>query len=128
MALTKADVKAKRQAAMGVVGEGYQLAADMYDRVIAAGDRIKTAVASAEAAQMAEISSQVADLNEVADDLEEFGQVTPQTNVAVKVAAPPFVKSSDALAALQNAQPNPKAWNDGDAYHGTHPPEDPPKS
>lgn len=136
MGITRDDLKKKRLQAMGVVGAQMAASADMFDRVIAAGEKVATARTAAETAQMAAIDDQVADLNEMADEMAEFGQAAanPPKGAASgstpsgAIAAPAKVittlsAGSEALASLQAAQPpalSKDAWTKGDAYVGTH--------
>lgn len=137
MAITRDEMKAKRLAAMAVVGAQTQASADMFDRVIAAGAKVAAAREAAETAQMGALDAHVADLNEMADDLKDFANAVPTpggtsgTASLITAAAPvkttvqPATVSvvSVALKALNEAQPNPtsEAWAKGDAYVGTHP-------
>jgi hypothetical protein len=131
MALTADQLKAKRLQAMSVVGTQAQSTADMYDRVIAAGEVVAKARGLAETAHMDALSSQIADLKEMTEELQGFEQAAPLANgTANGAAAPPVtprpVTASavpPALAALQAAVPNPSAdaWKEGNAYVGTTP-------
>lgn len=130
--LTKEDLKAKRLKAMAVIGDQMQANSDMFDRVIAMGEKVATARTAAETAQTAALQAQVADLTEMADDLETLGNAagaaagtsttsgTDTTTPSGKISAGP------ALQALNAAQPNPPVktldgWSKADAYEGTHP-------
>lgn len=133
MATTRDELKALRLKAMGVVGAQTQATADMYNRVIAAGEDVQRARENAEAAHMGVLSAQVADLREMADELEGFGQsASEHPTKGVEAGAgsgAPTEKpagASAALAALNTTQPgklDSSAWTDGDAYHGTRPGE-----
>lgn len=134
MAVTRDEMKAKRLAAMAVVGAQTQASADMFDRVIAAGAKVAAAREAAETAQMGALDAHVADLNEMADDLKDFANAVPTPGgtsgtASLTIAAAPVKTTlqpatvSVALKALNEAQPNPtsEAWAKGDAYVGTHP-------
>jgi hypothetical protein len=134
MAISREDLKKKRLQAMSVVGSHMDASAAMFDRLVAAGEKVTIARALAETAQMGAIDTQVADLNEMADDLAEFTNGTPTTGgtsgtaSSITAAAPAKTTAalspgSEALKALNAAQPNPSAdaWAKGDAYLGTHP-------
>lgn len=119
---TREELKAKRLEAMGVVGKSRADTAAMYDRIIEYGDKVATVRTEAEQAHIDDLDAQIADLKEDAEELAEFGQVAANPLAGGKTAAAPTAKpatGSDALAALNAAQPNP-VWKDGDAYHGTH--------
>jgi len=130
MTITKADLKAKRLQAMAIVGSQMDASADMFDRVIAAGQKVATARAAAEAAQMAAIDAQVADLNEMADEFTDMGNAAaPATTVTAAPAPSTSSTGTAALASLMAAQPNPvkpantiatEALKEGNAYAGTH--------
>lgn len=126
MAISRDDLKKKRLQAMGVVGSHMDASAAMFDRLIAAGEKVTAARAAAETAQMGAIDAQVADLNEMAEDLVEMGNAAAPVSAATVKLEPAGlapVTASEALAALQAAVPNPSAaaWAKGDAYLGTHP-------
>lgn len=133
MGITRDDLKKKRLQAMGVVGAQMDASADMFDRVIAAGQKVATARTAAETAQMGAIDAQVADLNEMAEEMAEFTNGTPMTGgtsgtASSTTAAAPALATvapsagSEALKALNASQPSPSAaWVKGDAYLGTHP-------
>lgn len=142
---TREELKALRQKAMGVIGEQRQANADMYNRVIVAGDEVVKARAEAEAAQMGALTTEIADLNEMRDEMAEFAQAaSPTTGASAGTPSSPTsapAKSappagSAALAALMATQPNPPAekqtvtasdvgklpGHGADAYVGTSPP------
>lgn len=151
MATKREEMKALRLQAMGVVGGQMDASAEMFRRVIDAGDAVTKARERAEAAHMGALDEQVGDLNEMAEDMAEFAQAVPTSggqtgtrplNTSTKPAAPTSKPStsSAALASLMAAQPNPPAANhsvtvgetgnvgevlseDGNAYHGTAPPK-----
>ena len=134
---TREELKALRLKAMGVVGEQTQANADMYNRVIAAGQKVAAARDTAETAQMGVINEQIADLGEMAEEMEEFGQTAanPPKTAAGGVTSPSATAApakttatlsagSEALKVLQAAEPpalGKDAWAKGDAYEGTHP-------
>lgn len=134
MAINREDLKKKRLQAMGVVGVQMDASADMYDRVIAAGQKVVVARTAAETAQMAAIDDQVADLNEMAEEFAEFTNGTPTPGGTSGTASPTTAAvpalptatlsvGSAALTALNAAQPpalGKDAWTKGDAYVGTH--------
>jgi hypothetical protein len=135
MATKREEMKALRLKAMGVVGEHMDANANMFHRIIEAGDEVTKARERAEAAHMGALSEQVGDLNEMADEMAEFAQAVPTSGGKTQPAATakPATSSGDglkALALLQAAQPNPPAKKhavgemdeDGNAYHGTAPP------
>lgn len=123
MAITREDLKKKRLQAMSVVGTQMLATSDMFDRVIAYGDKVAEARTAAETAQTGALDAQVADLKEMADDLADFGNAVGAATPPLLAGGPPAVAGtpSAALAALNGAQPNPNGWADGDAYVGTHP-------
>jgi len=128
MTITRDEMKALRLKAMSVVGEHMQANADMFGRVIAAGDKVAAARVLAETAQLGALNEQIADLNEMASDLEGLAQASPLSSTAKPAAATvtPATASdaSAALDALNTAQPpslSRDAWTKGDAYEGTHP-------
>lgn len=135
MAISRDDLKKKRLQAMGVVGAQMAASADMFDRVVAAGEKVTTARTAAETAQMAAIDDQVADLNEMAEEFAEFTNGTPMTGGTSGTASPTTAAAlagttvapstaSEALKTLNAAQPpalSKDAWTKGDAYLGTHP-------
>jgi hypothetical protein len=139
MATKREEMKALRLRAMGVVGEQMEKSADMFKRVIEAGDEVTKARERAEAAHMGALGEQVADLQEMAEDMAEFSQAVPTSggtggatfsNAPARPAAATTkpAGSSAALASLMAAQPNPPAKGeatdeDGNAYHGTAPPK-----
>lgn len=135
MAITRDDLKKKRLQAMAVVGAQMDANSDMFDRLIAAGEKVATARQAAETAQMAAIDAQVADLNEMADDLADMGNGSPVPTTGATGGAPSSTitvaakPSSAALETLMAAQPNPvkpaatiasEALKEGNAYVGTH--------
>lgn len=132
MAISRDDLKKKRLQAMGVVGAQMAASADMFDRVIAAGEKVTVARTAAETAQMGAIDAQVADLNEMAEEMAEFTNGTPTPGGTSGTASPTIAAApasvtgatvgvSEALKVLNAAQPNPSAaWVKGDAYLGTH--------
>jgi len=124
---TKEELKAKRLQAMGVVGQKQDAMAAMFDRVIAYGPNVDAAIAAAEAANVGVLNAQIADMKEMVDDLSDMTQAaSPMTGASGGTSSSPASApakapsaGSAALAALQAAQPNPKGWEDGNAYHGT---------
>lgn len=128
MAISRDDLKKKRLQAMGVVGAQMDASADMFDRLIAAGEKVSMARTAAENAQMGALDAQVADLNEMAEEFTDMGNAAPPpaTPAPVKPTVTPAT-ASDALKMLNASVPNPapsEAWSKGDAYFGTHPPLD----
>lgn len=134
MPISREDLKKKRLQALAVVGSHMDASAAMFDRLVAAGQKVAVARDAAETAQMGALDAQVADLNEMADDLAEFTNGTPTTGgtsgtaSSITAAAPAkttvaLSPGSEALKALNAAQPRPRseAWEKGDAYLGTHP-------
>lgn len=135
MGISRDELKKKRLRAVGVVSEQRQATSNMYDRIIEYGDKVAEARAVAEDAHMGDLNDQLRDLKEDLEEIEEFAQAVDPTKRAAGTVAPAKptrqpAAGSAALAALNAAQPkiDPAAWGDGDAYHGTHPPEEPPKS
>lgn len=147
MTTKREDLKALRLKAMGVLGAQMDANAEMFHRVISAGDKVATARDAAETAQMGALSEQEADLNEMVEDLQEFGNAAPKTGgsggmqsgTTTKPAAvtAKLATGSEALASLMAAQPNPVKQvvtaeevgdtaevldGDGNAYKGTSPP------
>ena len=142
MAITRDDLKAKRLKAMAVVGTQMDASAAMFDRLIAAGQKVTDARTAAETAQMAAIDAQVADLNEMAQEFTDMGNggtapptgASAGTPLSTATAAAKPSTGAEALAALVAAQPNPvkpaapppgvsiasEALAKGDAYVGTH--------
>ncbi len=123
--VSRDELKKKRLEAMGVVGKSRKDTAAMYDRIIEHGDKVATIRTAAEQAHIDELDSQIAELKEDAEELIEFGQTArrPLTGTEIKATAPvtrPSVTGSEALAALNKAQPKPAGWDEGDAYVGTH--------
>jgi hypothetical protein len=125
MATRREEMKKLRLQAIGVVGEQTENSIRMFERVIAKGEEVTLARERAEAAHMGALDEQAADLRDMAEDMAEFAQVVPPKGAGV-TSAPATSKAvtiSDALAALNAAQPQPKSWPDGNAYRGTTPEE-----
>jgi hypothetical protein len=133
MAISRDDLKAKRLKAMAVVGSQMDASAAMFDRLIAAGQKVTDARTAAETAHMGAIDAQVADLNEMADEFTDMGNAAAPASTVTAKPAPIGAgvgAASPALAALNAAQPNPvkpatnglaaEALAKGDAYVGTH--------
>ena len=124
MTITRDDLKKKRLQAMAVVGSEMDASAAMFDRLIAAGQKVVTARTAAETAQMAAIDAQVADLNEMAEEFTDMGNAAAPASPVTAPPAPALATPpSEALKVLNASQPNPSAaaWAKGDAYLGTHP-------
>lgn len=126
MAISREDLKKKRLEAMGVVGAEMDASAAMYGRVIDKRTDVAKARQAAEAAHMGALRAEIADLEEMAEEMAEFAQAVP-TDGGTPLQAPAAATAkpsagSDALAALNAAQPNPKDWEG--AYETTHPPKD----
>jgi hypothetical protein len=139
MAISRDDLKAMRLKAMAVVGTQMDASAAMFDRLIAAGQKVTDARTAAETAHMGAIDAQVADLNEMAQEFTDMGNAAaPASTVTAKPAPTGALlgpAQSQALAALMAAQPNPvkpqgpgqngstlsaEAMAKGDAFFGTH--------
>lgn len=137
MAISRDELKAKRLAAMGVVGAQHDASAAMYDEVIAYGDEVNRARENARTATLNAMDAEMTDLKEMADDHAEFAQAANPTTgakagtVSSTASVPAKSAATAALAALMASQPNPPAarpegWKEGDAYvetRGEHPPE-----
>ena len=119
MTVSRDEMKAKRLKAMSVTGAQEQATVDMYDRIIAAGAVVEKARTIAEAAHMGALNEHLAMLKEDAQELADFAQAVPTPAPAAAPVKPSA--GSEALAALEASQPNPKpaGWADGDAYTGT---------
>lgn len=130
MGISRDELKKKRLRAVGVVSEQRQATSNMYDRIIEYGDKVAEARAVAEDAHMGDLNDQLRDLKEDLEELGEFAQAVPMKGAGGTAApAKPTTtpgSGSAALAALNAAAP-PRlakdAWERGDAYVGTHPPE-----